>query len=131
MRSFSKGLHTVYKEHHMSRPYSRSHPPRQHDPNEHLKRVYMGNVPYEARDEDVRRFFDPLEVTYVKLVVDRETGRAKGYGFVTFKDEKVAAEAATRDGGEMMGRTVIVRPARPRDPPSREQRRDAFWNDRD
>ena len=47
------------------------------------KSLYVGNLPWSATEDDVRDLFAPYgEVTSVKLVSDRETGRARGFGFV-------------------------------------------------
>ena len=52
------------------------------------KSLYVGNLPWSATEDDVRDLFAPYgEVTSVKLVSDRETGRARGFGFVEMASE--------------------------------------------
>ena len=54
------------------------------------KSLYVGNLPWSATEDDVRDLFAPYgEVTSVKLVSDRETGRARGFGFVEMASEGV------------------------------------------
>ena len=53
------------------------------------KSLYVGNLPWSATEDDVRDLFAPYgEVTSVKLVSDRETGRARGFGFVEMAGAK-------------------------------------------
>lgn len=53
------------------------------------KSLYVGNLPWSATEDDVRDLFAPYgEVTSVKLVSDRETGRARGFGFVEMASER-------------------------------------------
>ena len=64
--------------------------------------VYIGNVSYETRESDVSDFFERnigVTVERVQLVVDRETGRARGFGFVTFSSPEMVAQAVERANG--------------------------------
>ena len=73
------------------------------------KSLYVGNLPWSATEDDVRDLFAPYgEVTSVKLVSDRETGRARGFGFV-----EMASEAL--DNFSFSGRNLKVNEARPRE----------------
>ena len=78
------------------------------------KRIYVGNLPFSASDEEVRALFEAYgEVASVHLVTDRETGRPRGFGFVemnTGADEAINALHQT----EMGGRSLNVNEARPR-----------------
>mgnify|MGYP001221399864 CR=1 FL=1 len=79
-------------------------------------RIYVGNLPYEATEKDLAAVFTAIgPVNEVALIYDRETGRARGFGFVTMETEK-AAEAAIEqlDGSQFGGRTLRVKPATPR-----------------
>jgi RNA recognition motif-containing protein len=73
----------------------------------------VSNLPYAATVEDVEDFAaqagTPLNV---KIITDRETGRSKGYGFVSFADPLEATYAIERlNGAQLMGRPITVRPA--------------------
>ena len=80
--------------------------------------IYVGNLPYAISHEEVKSVFSAYgEVAAVRLVKDRETGRAKGFDFVEMHDDaqaKAAIEAM--NGQEIGGRKVVVNEARPREP---------------
>ena len=84
--------------------------------------IYVGNLPYTISHEEVKSVFAAYgEVAAVRLVKDRETGRAKGFGFVEMHDDaqaKAAIEAM--NGQEIGGRKVVVNEARPREPRPQE-----------
>ena len=79
-------------------------------------KIYIGNMPYETTEEQVRQAFESYgEVTSVNLIMDRETGRPKGFGFVEMaSDEAGQAAIEGLNSSEMNGRTVNVNVARPR-----------------
>lgn len=88
------------------------------------KRIYVGNLPFSATDDEVRELFSSYgTVESVHLVTDRETGRPRGFGFVEMSggaDEAIAA----LHGSAMGGRNLNVNEARPREdrkPPRRER----------
>ena len=78
------------------------------------KKIYVGNLPFSATDDEVRELFTPFgSVESVNLITDRETGRPRGFGFVemeTGADEAIQA----LDQQEMGGRKLNVNEARPR-----------------
>lgn len=81
------------------------------------KSIYVGNLPWSATEDDVRELFAPHgNVLSVKLVTDRETGRARGFGFVEMDDEGVSAAVEALDNSSYGGRTLRVNEARPRAP---------------
>lgn len=81
------------------------------------KSIYIGNLPWSATEEDVQELFAPHgSVLSVKLVTDRETGRARGFGFVEMEDEGVAAAVKALDNSSFGGRTLRVNEARPKTP---------------
>lgn len=84
------------------------------------KNIYVGNLPWSATEQDVENLFAAYgQVASVKLISDRETGRARGFGFVEMEsgaDEAIAA----LDGADYGGRALKVNEARPR--PEREHR---------
>ena len=71
--------------------------------------VFVGNLSFDTSDEMVRELFSEVgHVVAVRLVTDKETGKAKGYGFVEFADS-VTAECAVRN---LNGREIAGRPLR-------------------
>ncbi|MEM9553893.1 MAG: RNA-binding protein [Acidobacteriota bacterium] len=80
------------------------------------KRIYVGNLPFSATDDEVREVFEAYgEVTSVSLIGDRETGRPRGFGFVEMADGAQADEAIEAlDGTNMGGRNLKISEARPR-----------------
>ncbi|NEO57778.1 MAG: RNA-binding protein [Okeania sp. SIO3B5] len=79
--------------------------------------VYVGNLSYDATDEDIKEVFKEYgSVKRVQVPSDRETGRPRGFAFVEMEteDEETAAIEAL-DGAEWMGRTLKVNKARPRE----------------
>lgn len=80
-------------------------------------RLFVGNLPYQATEEDLRTHFSAVgQPTQIVRPLDRETGRARGFAFVEYADRAVAEEAIKRfDGQLMMGRPLAVSEARARD----------------
>lgn len=79
------------------------------------KKIYVGNLPFDATDDAVRALFSPHgEVTSVNLITDRETGRPRGFGFVEM--ENGTAEAIRALNNTPMGsRNLTVNEAKPRE----------------
>ncbi len=78
------------------------------------KRIYVGNLPFTATDDEVRALFSEYgTVESVSLITDRETGRPRGFGFVEMSN---GADEAIRalDKSDMGGRSLNVNEARPR-----------------
>lgn len=81
------------------------------------KSIYVGNLPWAATEEQVRELFSPYgNVTSVKLVSDRETGRARGFGFVEMEDAEAEKAIEALDNFSFGGRTLRVNEAKPRAP---------------
>ena len=79
--------------------------------------MYVGNLPLEITEVELRDLFTPHgQVSEASLVMDRDTGRPRGFAFVTMAD-KESMEAAIRelDGKDFNGRTLTVNEARPRE----------------
>ena len=78
--------------------------------------IYIGNLSYEVTEEDLSSVFGEYgSVKQVKLPVDRETGRMRGFAFVDMATEAEEATAIEElDGSEWMGRTLKVNVAKPR-----------------
>lgn len=78
-------------------------------------KIYVGNLPYSVDDgrlgEIFRAFGEPLSAS---VVVDRETGRSKGYGFVEMPDDEGRAAILALNRTQLDGRTIWVNEARTR-----------------
>ena len=82
--------------------------------------IYVGNLPWSATQEGVESLFSPYgEVLSVKLVSDRETGRARGFGFVEMEDGDAINAIAALDGKEFDGRALRINKAEPKKPAPR------------
>jgi cold-inducible RNA-binding protein len=80
------------------------------------KKLYVGNLPYSATQEQIRELFAQVgEPTEINLITDRDTGRPKGFGFVEMETEEAAQEAIRRfNGFTLDNRALTVNEARPR-----------------
>src|SRR5712691_1206298 len=78
--------------------------------------IFVGNLAYTATEQELRQMFEPYGVVErVNLIQDRETGRMRGFGFVTMPDTTEAQAAiAGLQGTDLGGRTLSVNEARPR-----------------
>jgi hypothetical protein len=86
-------------------------------------RLYVGNLPYSARDNDLQQAFSAFgEVKSARVMMERDTGRSKGFGFVEMGDDAQAQAAITgMHGQDLGGRAIVVNEARPAEPrPPRE-----------
>ena len=72
--------------------------------------IYVGNISYSLGEDDIRKIFEVMgKVDSVKLILDKRTGRSKGYCFIEMPDKKEAMEAIkTLDGKEVAGRNLRV-----------------------
>jgi len=79
--------------------------------------IYVGNLPYSVRDDDlVTLFQEHGNVASAKVIIDRETDRSKGFGFVEMPSADEGANAISKlNGYEINGRALRVNEARPRD----------------
>lgn len=78
--------------------------------------IYVGNLSYDMSEEDLRNSFeDHGAVDSAKIIMDRETGRSKGFGFVEMPDDSEAQAAIQELNGAMVsGRPLRVNEAKPR-----------------
>lgn len=84
--------------------------------------IYVGNLPFSASEEDVSNLFSQYgQVTSVKLINDRETGRPRGFGFVMM-DAGGAEAIEALNGAQFGGRTLKVNEARERERQPRQPR---------
>ena len=79
--------------------------------------VYVGNLPYTVRDNDLLSMFQEYgNVSSAKVVMDRETDRSKGFGFVEMPSDDEGSNAINKlNGHEINGRALRVNEARPRE----------------
>ena len=79
------------------------------------KKIYVGNLPFTASDDEIRSLFGTHgEVQSVNLITDRETGRPRGFGFVEMDEAGAEAAISALNGTDMGGRSLTVNEARPR-----------------
>lgn len=80
-------------------------------------KLYVGNLAYAVRDEDLQQSFAQFgTVTSAKVMMDRETGRSKGFGFVEMgSDAEAQAAINGMNGQSLSGRALVVNEARPRE----------------
>jgi len=78
-------------------------------------KLYVGNLPYSVRDEDLQQSFGQFgAVTSAKVMMERDTGRSKGFGFVEMASDAEAQAAINGMNGQSLGgRSVVVNEARP------------------
>ena len=80
-------------------------------------KLYVGNLAYSVRDESLQEAFGQFgTVTSAKVMMDRETGRSKGFGFVEMGSDAEAQAAINGMNGQALeGRAIVVNEARPRE----------------
>src|SRR5437867_8068755 len=80
------------------------------------KKLYVGNLGYGITDSDLTKMFEPHgTVESAQIIMDRDTGRSKGFGFVEMKtDQEAQAAIAALNGQDSGGRALTVNEAKPR-----------------
>ena len=78
-------------------------------------KLYVGNLPYSFRDEDMQQAFSQFgNVSSAKVMMERDTGRSKGFGFVEMgSDAEAQAAISGMNGQSLGGRSITVNEARP------------------
>ncbi|MCZ8220351.1 MAG: RNA-binding protein [Acidovorax sp.] len=81
-------------------------------------KLYVGNLPYSVRDSDLEQAFGQFgAVTSAKVMMERDTGRSKGFGFVEMGSDAEAQAAINGMNGQPLGgRSIVVNEARPMEP---------------
>ena len=81
-------------------------------------KLYVGNLPYSVRDNDLEQAFSAFgAVTSAKVMMERDTGRSKGFGFVEMGSDAEAQAAINGMNGQPLGgRSIVVNEARPMEP---------------
>jgi len=87
-------------------------------------KLFVGSLPWAIDDQALEDLFKEFGVVLsAKVIMDRESGRSKGFGFVEFEDDNAAKAAMNKlNGTDMQGRSIVVSEARPLEPrpPSRD-----------
>lgn len=80
-------------------------------------RIYVGNLPFSTTEDELREFFGQHgSVTSAAIVIDRDTGRPRGFGFVEMANDEEAKQAiAATNGQQLGGRPLVVNEAKPRE----------------
>ena len=72
-------------------------------------KLYVGNFPYSVSEDQLRGLFSPYgEIEELALITDRETGRSKGFAFITFTTQQAAQNALEKNGEDLSGRALRV-----------------------
>lgn len=82
------------------------------------KKLFVGGLSWDTNDEGLRQAFASFgEITEAKVITDRDTGRSRGFGFVTFAQNEEAATAISKmDGTTLDGKTIRVNEAQEKGP---------------
>ncbi len=79
-------------------------------------KLFIGSLPWAIDSNGLKELFSQYgEITEAVVITDRQTGRSKGFGFVTFANEADAQKALEMDKKEVEGRAIVVNVARPRE----------------
>jgi RNA recognition motif-containing protein len=79
---------------------------------EEMKKIYVGNLPWSATDDEVRELFEAHGTVHsARVITDRDTGRSRGFGFVEMDTENADAAIAALNGTDMGGRALRVNEA--------------------
>jgi len=81
------------------------------------KKLFVGSLPWAVNDESLKQAFTPYgTVVSATVVVDRRSGRSKGFGFVEMEnDSEAAAAIEALNGSELNGRNIVVNEAKPKE----------------
>jgi RNA recognition motif-containing protein len=78
------------------------------------KKIYVGNLPFGTNEEEITNLFSQVgAVESVSIITDRDTGRSKGFGFVTMEADGADKAIAQFNGAQFGGRALTVNEARP------------------
>ena len=85
--------------------------------------IFVGNLPWSATEDQIRDMFAAHgAVDSVRLITDRDTGRSRGFGFVTMDDADAVNAIQALDGHDMDGRAMKVNESKPREPRNNSRR---------
>src|SRR2546425_11821271 len=78
------------------------------------KKIYVGNLSFQTTESDITSAFEQFgSVESVQIITDRDTGRSKGFGFVTMSEEDADKAIAQLNGSQLGGRALTVNEAKP------------------
>ncbi len=82
-----------------------------------LKKLFVGSLPWSTTDQQLQDLFTQFgTVLSAKVLMDRATGRSRGFGFVEMEDDNAATQAVDKlNGSDFEGRKLVVNEARPRE----------------
>ncbi|MEK7109845.1 MAG: RNA-binding protein [Patescibacteria group bacterium] len=79
-------------------------------------KIFVGSLPWSINNDSLKELFTQYgEVTEAVVIMDRETQKSKGFGFVTFSTPESAQKALEMSGKEVDGRAIVVNIAKPRE----------------
>ena len=79
-------------------------------------KLFIGGLPWSINNDSLKELFAQYgEITEAIVIIDRDSGRSKGFGFVTFAKEEDAQKALEMDGKQVEDRTIVVNIAKPRE----------------
>jgi len=77
-------------------------------------KLFIGSLPWSVNNDSLRDLFAQYgEISDAVVIMDRDSGRSKGFGFVTFTSQDSAEKALEMDGKEVEGRKIVVNKAKP------------------
>ncbi len=80
-----------------------------------MKKLYVGNLPWSINDADLRGLFEQHgSIASARVMVDRESGRSRGFGFVEMDESDANKAIEALNGSSIEGRPIVVNEARPR-----------------
>jgi RNA recognition motif-containing protein len=96
-------------------------------------KLYVGNLPFRTTSEDLAAAFRRFgEVQSAQVLMDRDTGRSRGFGFVEMNDDDARRAIDEMDGADLSGRRIVVNESRPMAPrPPRQGGGGNRYGDRD
>tara|TARA_A100001015_G_scaffold45151_1_gene49734 strand:+ start:136 stop:408 length:273 start_codon:yes stop_codon:yes gene_type:complete len=81
------------------------------------KKIYVGNISFDTSEEELRSEFSEFgDIEEVKIIIDHQTNRSKGFGFITFSTPEAMEASLVKNGEEVQGRKLRVNQAEERKP---------------
>lgn len=86
-------------------------------------RIFVRNLPFSVKSHDLKDYFESCgEITNARVITDKQTGRSRGFGFVTFNSEEQLEKALKLQGNDFNGREVQIEKAQPREQAPRAEK---------
>ena len=81
------------------------------------KKIYVGNISFDTTEDDLKNeFLEYGDIEDVKIIIDHQTNRSKGFGFITFSTTEAMEASLAKNGAEVQGRKLRVNQAEERKP---------------